>query len=98
MDGCVGEDDVQDDVGDANQNDIEGDNTTKTCKNFEVGGKKKDLITLEKLQKRLDAMQVQQNALQDQMTSYHSVQACSVVDVSHMHYGMNLGTLFLHRL
>ncbi|KAK0574148.1 hypothetical protein LWI29_018899 [Acer saccharum] len=50
------------------QNDIEGDNTTRTFKKIEVGGKKKELITLEKLQKRLDAMQAQQNALQDQMT------------------------------
>ncbi|KAK0574581.1 hypothetical protein LWI29_025759 [Acer saccharum] len=79
VDGCVGEDDVEDDVdddveddvGDANQNDIEGDHQTTTFKKFEVGGKKKELITLEKIQKRLDDMQAQQNALQDQMISMH---------------------------
>ncbi|KAK3193330.1 hypothetical protein Dsin_024640 [Dipteronia sinensis] len=85
VDGCVGEDDVEDDVlddvledvqddvqdgvGNANQNDIEGDHQTRTLKKFEVGGKKNKLITFEKLQKRLDVMQAQQNALQDQMTS-----------------------------
>ncbi|KAK2637945.1 hypothetical protein Ddye_025740 [Dipteronia dyeriana] len=63
------EDDVEDDVDDTNHDDIEGDHSTKIFTQVEVGGKKKKLIKLEQLQKRIDDIQLQQNALQDQMTS-----------------------------
>ncbi|KAK2663250.1 hypothetical protein Ddye_001824 [Dipteronia dyeriana] len=81
VDGCLGEDDidddieddieddVEDDVDDANENDNEGDHQTTNFKKIEVRGKNKELITLEKVHKRLDDMQAQQNDLKDQMTS-----------------------------
>ncbi|KAK0590188.1 hypothetical protein LWI29_023734 [Acer saccharum] len=78
VDGCVGEDDVeddakddaeddvQDDVDDVIRDDIDGDHPTKTFKKVEVGGKNKGPISLEQVVKRLDAMQAQQNAMQAQ--------------------------------
>ncbi|KAK0583591.1 hypothetical protein LWI29_038521 [Acer saccharum] len=84
VDGCVGEDDVedgfqddvQDDVDDVAHDDIDGDHPIKTFKKVDVEGQKKGPITLEQVVKRLDDMQAQQNAmqaqqkaLQNQMTS-----------------------------
>ncbi|KAK2662397.1 hypothetical protein Ddye_000971 [Dipteronia dyeriana] len=63
------EDDVEDDLDDTNHDDINGDHSTKIFTQVEVGGKKKKLMKLEQLQKRMDAIQLQQNALQDQVTS-----------------------------
>ncbi|KAK2655284.1 hypothetical protein Ddye_008336 [Dipteronia dyeriana] len=65
VDGYLGEDDIDDDieddiedgVDDANENDNEGDHQTTNLKKNEVRGKKKELITLEKVHKRLDDMQ-----------------------------------------
>ncbi|KAK2642219.1 hypothetical protein Ddye_023982 [Dipteronia dyeriana] len=62
------EDDVEDDADDTNHDDIEGDHSTKIFTQVEVGGKKKKLIKLHQLQKRMDVIQLQQNAFQDQMT------------------------------